>query len=277
MKKSPTSPRWLVLAWALAGCPRRDPPPAQPLDAGSDAGGHRFRFIAEVPPEGPSPDRREIDLAVDWIFLVADPMPTGTAPYAFVHALVPCGYEPYFSASTRSEPDVNVRVRARWAGPGEPPLHPAVCPRGTTQLVSLGVLRTGDWTVRDRSAPDGSASAVPRVQHVLPDVGMAPKPERMTRACDTTADCVAGGVCVALGPARTCVAEDDPWLSRREPCIAGMIPTEVTLAGRAPWRVCMVACGDAGACPGRLQCGAQGVCLPPVAVGGATHGAAIPR
>ena len=123
------------LAAVLSGCPRSRPPA---VDAGTArAVAERIPAIAEIPPPGPSADGREVDVPLRWIYLLEEPAPTGSTPYAVVGATVPCGFVPKFTVSDRSDGEVRLRMRAQRRDPDG-----AVCAGGTpvVELVSIGPL-----------------------------------------------------------------------------------------------------------------------------------------
>ena len=159
------SVRWAALVALLGGCEgargcraarptgaAATPPVAAP--ASGDGGTRIMRTLAEIPPLGPSADGREVDVPIAWAYLLSEPSPTGSAPYAVVGATLPCGFAPAWTISTRAPatgPEgggtVRLRMRARWQGPGEPSPAARTCasPPTAVQLVSLSVLRLGAW------------------------------------------------------------------------------------------------------------------------------------
>lgn len=266
---------WLVVALlaACSGRGRSTPGAASGAaggetlgDAGRfDDGGRRIAMISEVPPVGPSADRREVDVPLRSIYLLTQPAPTGSAPHAIVTARLPCGYTPTVALSRQSEGGVLVRLRARWVGEGEPPPSPQDCPTAadTVKLVSLSILRVGAWPVRDEADHPEGVPAPPAVtQEVVADgPSLAPAITRWTRPCAADPDCP-GGRCVAVGSGRVCAAEADPWRAFRQPCPPGARPTLVAHRDRT-WEACLGAC-VAGACPSPLVCLAdRGVCVAP--------------
>ncbi|MDB4928818.1 MAG: hypothetical protein JWM10_1302, partial [Myxococcaceae bacterium] len=161
------------LAVVLVGCPRARAPA---VDAGAPrADVERVPAVAEIPPLGPSADGQEIDVPLRWIHLLAEPAPTGSAPYAVVGAKVPCGYVPRYTVSERGDGEVRLRMRAQRRA-----VDGGHCEGGApvVELVSLSQLRLGAWRVVDAVPPAGPALP-PRVLHVVPDDGtLAPAAER---------------------------------------------------------------------------------------------------
>jgi hypothetical protein len=259
------------LAVVLAGCPRARAPA---VDAGAPrADAERVPAVAEIPPLGPSADGSEIDVPLRWIHLLAEPAPTGSAPYAVVGAKVPCGFVPRYTVSERGDGEVRLRMRAqRRAVDGGP------C-EGDTQvveLVSLSQLRLGAWRVVD-AVPGPGPTLPPRVQHVVPDDrALAPAAERWTRLCASTADCIGGGLCARVGAGSICLPPSDPWLALGRPCPEGLRSTAamaVDPTEAPPWRACVAACDGGAHCNGALRCDPAGICLPISRVGGGTSDA----
>ncbi len=243
--------------------------PATAWDAGGD-GGLRIRTIAEVPPLGPTPDGNEVDVPLAWIHLIADPVPTGTAPSAAVGARLPCGFEPLFAASERGDREVRLRLRARRI-----PGRSGTCTDrpSTVQLVSLGVLRLGDWQVLDASAhapTDDPAPSRVTQRVVADDTTLAPTLARWTRPCALERDCSAGGVCARIADVGVCVPPVDPWLGADRHCPGGTHTVDVSRA-TVTWRVCLGACEPQHPCPDEYSCTPSGVCLP-AGDGGVGHG-----
>lgn len=256
-------------------------PNAAPTALASDAGAERIAMIAQVPPPGPSPDGREIDVPLSWVYLVEDPAPTGSTPYAVVGAQVPCGYRPAFTASERDAENhtVRIRMRARWARTEPPPVdgRPTCGDVSVaTELVSLGQLRFGQWQVVDaaQTTPTGDggvdtarSTLAPRVQHVVADDNsLAPRAQRWMHPCAQDSDCESsvGGVCARIGHSTACVAPVDPWLSLGRACAAGLTAVEIetVAAPSRRWRACIATCTN-HTCPGTLRCDPLGVCVPP--------------
>ncbi len=247
------------------GCshPRAAPPSA---DDTLGEGGVRIRMVAEVPPVGDTAQGRELDLPLQWMYLIADPVATGSAPNVAVGAAVPCGYEPYYAASARHYGEVTVRIRARRV-PADAMEAGCVAPRITVHLVSLGVLRVGDWNVVDAVPRGRGEPPAPTVTvHVVPDdpAHLPPALATWTRPCAADRDCVGGGVCAHITSAGLCLAPVDPWLPQGLPCPLGTIPTTVTqgpgLSGTR--QACVGSCDASHSCPPRYGCGDAGVCLP---------------
>lgn len=240
-------------------------------------GGERIR-TTEAAPLGPSPDRREVDVPLAWIYLLTDPAPTGSTPHAVVGARLPCGYEPLYLTSTKDGRTVRIRMRAGWGAPGPvPEALPACEPVTRAFLVSEGILRVGDWEVVDQ-VPHGPGDVPPpvtRVQHVVPDdANLPPIAARWTRGCATDADCAGGGVCASADGGRLCLPEIDPWLSNRAPCVDGATAVDVQHAGNGgtrTWRACVAACEN-NACARGLACSPHGLCLPAATGPAAAHG-----
>lgn len=256
-----------------SGCPR--PRGTAPADAGSPrVDAERVPAIAEVPPMGAAPDGSEVDVPLSWIYLLTDPAPTGSTPYAVVGARVPCGFVPRYTVSDRGEGEIRLRMRAqRRATDG------GRCEGGVdvVEQVSLSLVRLGTWRVVD-GVPHGAADApVPaaRTLHVVADDGsLRPAAERWTRACAATVDCEGGGECVRVGPTSICQPAMDPWLQLDRPCPGGTRATTVASEGGPPRRHCIAACDGAGQCPGNLRCDAPtGTCLPSPRVDAGTSGA----
>jgi hypothetical protein len=173
-----------LLAFALLSqCkPPRAPPQGPPRpDAGTRIA------VTEAAPLGPSADRREVDVPLDWIYLLTDPAPTGRTPYAVVGARVPCGYEALYLTSEKDGSRVKIRFRARWSAATPVPVTPPTCERvAKAWLVSEGILRLGDWEVVDMVPHGASDPPAPttRVQHVVPeDANLAPLAARWVRGC----------------------------------------------------------------------------------------------
>ena len=262
------------LAVLLLGCPRSRAPA---IDAGVvRADVERVPAVAEIPPLGPSADGQEVDVPLGWIHLLAEPAPTGSAPYAVVGAVVPCGFVPRYTVSERGDGEVRLRMRAqRRSSDG------GACEGGTpvVELVSLSMIRLGTWRVVDAVAHgehDPPAPA-PRVLHVVPDdATLAPAAARWTRGCATTADCTAGGVCARAATGMVCLPPMDPWLHLGRPCPDGLRSVAVAPVAPGegtPWRACVAACDRAGHCVGSLRCDASGICLPSAGVDGGTSDA----
>lgn len=266
---------WACLAVTLTGCPRSTPPAA--VDAAAPrVDAERVPAVAEVPPMGPSADGSEVDVPLSWIYLLADPAPTGSTPYAVVGARVPCGFVPRYTVSDKLDGEVRLRMRAQ-RRPGDA-TH---CEGGVevVEQVSLGLLRLGTWRVVD-AVPHGAGEVPapdPRVLHVVPDdATLRPAAERWTRACATTVDCAGGGECVRVGPSAICQAPLDPWLQLGRPCPEGTRSTTVAPVATpgASRRACIAACSAANACPGDLRCDeSTGTCLPASRVDAGTSGA----
>ncbi|MDO9018200.1 MAG: hypothetical protein Q8S73_14740 [Deltaproteobacteria bacterium] len=262
------------LAVVLSGCPRSRPPPVDAAVARPDA--ERVPAVAEIPPPGPSADGQEVDVPLRWIHLLAEPAPTGSTPYAVVGATVPCGFVPRYTVSERAEREIRLRMRAQRGGPDG---SACVAGRAVVELVSLSLLRLGDWRVVDAVAHgEGDVPApTPRVLHVVADdTTLAPAAERWTRPCSATADCAAGGVCARAASGTLCLPPMDPWLHLGRPCPEGtrsVAVAPVDAAEGAPWRACVAACDGGGRCPGALRCDPSGICLPPSRVDGGTSGA----
>lgn len=280
------SVRWAALVALLGGCEgargcraarptgaAATPPVAAP--ASGDGGTRIMRTLAEIPPLGPSADGREVDVPIAWAYLLSEPSPTGSAPYAVVGATLPCGFAPAWTISTRAPatgPEgggtVRLRMRARWQGPGEPSPAARTCasPPTAVQLVSLSVLRLGAWRVVDEIAHGPTDPALPEVvQHVVADdATLRPAAERWTRPCAADADCP-GGVCAAVGGGRLCAPRTDPWRANGQACPGGTRAVSLRHGegdAARTWEGCVAACGDGGACPGALRCDPVGVCLP---------------
>ncbi len=259
------SPRALAaLALLSLACKHRSP---APRPARPDAGGERLR-VSESAPLGPSADRREIDVPLSWIHLLAQPIPTGSTAHAVAGAVVPCGYAAKYLTSSAEGRVVRIRLRAEWTQPGPVPAPLPRCDAPMRAwLVSEGVLRVGDWEVQDAvpHGPGDPPAPVPRVQRVVPDDGHVPAiPARWYRPCAADGDCTSGGVCARVEGVGVCLPEVDPWLSHRAPCIDGATATDVTWtsdAGVRAWRACLAACEN-GACARGLRCSPRGVCLP---------------
>lgn len=262
------------LAVLLSGCPRSRP--NAPADASAPrVDAERVPAIAEVPPMGAAPDGSEVDVPLSWIYLLTDPAPTGSTPYAVLGARVPCAFVPRYTVSERGDGEIRLRMRAqrRDAGHCEGSVE-------VVEQVSLSLVRLGTWLVVD-AVPHGPADApVPaaRTLHVVPDDGaLRPAAERWTRFCEATADCTAGGECVRAGPSSICQPAMDPWLHLGRPCPEGTRSTlvaPVAADAGAPHRACVAAC-VAGRCPGELRCDtATGTCLPSRRVDAGTFGSA---
>lgn len=260
------------------GCQGRAPAAAGGQAEGrapGDGGTRAIRSIAELPPLGPSPDGREIDLPLGWVFLLSDPAPTGSAPYAAVGATVPCGFVPAWTVSTKAPGglgqggEIRLRMRARWQGSGAPTggREPCRDRPEAVQLVSLSVLRLGPWRVRDEIAHGpGDPVLTEVVQRVVADdSALRPPAERWTRPCAADADCP-GGLCAAVGAGRVCLPPRDPWRHNDQDCPGGTRAVSVTHTrpGEGPrsWEACVAACPDGGGCPGTLRCDPVGVCVP---------------
>ena len=261
------------LAVVLSACSRPRPPAVDAGAPGADV--ERVPAVAEIPPPGPSADGQEVDVPLRWIHLLAEPAPTGSAPYAVVGATVPCGFVPRYTVSERGEGEVRLRMRAqRRAVEGR-------CEGGTAvvELVSLSMLRLGTWRVVDAVAHEdgGTPAATPRVLRVVADdAALAPAAERWTRPCASTADCTAGGVCARVAAGSLCLAPMDPWLHLGRPCPEGLRSVDaapVAPTDGAPRRACVAGCDGARRCPGRLRCDPAGICLPPPGVDAGTSGA----
>lgn len=263
------SPRHLALALILAAHCKRDrtAPDAATAVAPRD-GGQRIA-VTEAAPLGPSADRRERDVPLDWIYLLTDPAPTGRTPYAVVGARLPCGYEPLYLTSEKDGSRVKVRLRARWsAATPVPPTLPDCGDRPVKAwLVSEGVLRVGDWEVVDivPHGPGDPPQPTARVQRVVPeDARLPPLVARWVRGCSTDADCHAGGVCAELDGAALCLPPVDPWLGHGRPCVDGATVAEVRHrgdGGTRSWQACVAACENHG-CPTGLTCSAADHCVP---------------
>ena len=251
------------LAVLLFGCPRTRAPI---VDAGvARADVERVPAVAEIPPLGPSADGPEVDVPLRWIHLLAEPAPTGSAPYAVVGAVVPCGFVPRYTVSERGEGEVRLRMRAQ-----RRPSDGVACDGGTpvVELVSLSMIRLGTWRVVDAVAHgEHDPPVLPsRVLHVVPDdATLAPAAVRWTRGCSTTSDCTAGGVCAHAATGTLCLPPMDPWLHLGRPCPDGLRSVAVTPVAPGegtPWRACVAACDRAGQCVGSLRCDPSGICLP---------------
>jgi hypothetical protein len=227
---------------------------------------------AQIPRLGPSEDGAEVDVPLDWIYLLTVPSPTGSAPYAAVGVTPPCGFRVRYVTADRGDGRVRLRARARWAGPGPTPTAiPCEARTPTVQLASLGVLRLGDWAVEDVVAPAGdAASARSVVQRVVPDDGRVPAlMARWTRPCGARGGCAEGGVCMRLEGHAFCAAPEDPWRSQGQPCPAGSAAVRARPAeGEGPPReVCMPLCDNPEAGP---RCAQGLLCLP-------DHAVCVPR
>lgn len=271
-------------ALALAACTRspdarrarREPTPEAPQTAlAADAGPQRVPMIAQVPEMGAAPDGREIDVPLTWMYLVEEPAPTGSTPYAAVGAQIPCGYRPMYTVSER-DPErstVRLRMRAQWNRPEPPPPDGrSTCGDLTvaTELVSLGQLRLGTWSVVDAVPHPRSDRATPApaplTQHVVADdSSLAPRAQRWTRPCASDADCAsAGGTCAHVGGSTACLAPVDPWLAIHRPCADGLTAVDVRTVStpERAWRACVASCTN-NRCPGTLRCDPLHVCVPP--------------
>ena len=98
-------PHLLVALALLGACKRPRAAPECPATPPADAG-NRVRTIAEVPVMGPSADRREVDVPLRWMHLLANPVPTGSAPSVVVGAEIPCGYRPAWANAGATRPGV---------------------------------------------------------------------------------------------------------------------------------------------------------------------------
>jgi len=247
-----------------------NPPPASQTvivrDAGADV--TRVRLpVAEAAPLGPSADRREVDVPLAWIYLLSDPAPTGSAPYAVLGARLPCGYGVLYGTSDKVDREVRLRLRARYRGEG--PVPAVIPPCGdrpmSVHLVSLSILRLGDWRVVDAvpHGPGDDPVPVARVQHVVADdTSLAPAAVRWTRACATDADCASGGgECVRVEGVGVCQPPIDGWLGAGQGCPGGTLGADLH-HGTAARRGCIAACEDGGVCPGSLRCVSGRWCLP---------------
>ncbi|MBI5514635.1 MAG: hypothetical protein HY909_12745 [Deltaproteobacteria bacterium] len=258
---------WLAAALGLLGACRGAPGRARPAGPSTDAGG-RVRAVAEVPPLGPSADGSEVDVPLDWVYLLTAPSPTGSAPYAAVGVTPPCGFRVLYVTADRGDGRVLLRARARREAPGPARAADARCdaPTPTAQLVSLGVLRLGDWRVEDalaRQGPGDAGRVPPVVQRVVPDDrALAPLMARWTRPCG--AGCGEGGVCMRLAGSHFCAAPRDPWRSMGQPCPAGSAAAEAEPSrGGAAREVCLPLCEGGSRCAPGLRCVAgHGVCVP---------------
>lgn len=256
-----------LLAFALlTQCnPRRVTPGA---DASRPEDRQRIS-VTEAAPLGPSPDRRELDVPLSWIYLLTDPAPTGRTPYAVVGARLPCGYEPLYLTSQKDGARIKVRFRARWSAPTPVPSPLPACAEQPMKawLVSEGALRLGDWEVVDivPHGPGDPPQPASRVQHVVPeDARLPPLAARWVRGCAADADCRGGGVCAEVDGARLCLPEVDPWLVHHRPCVDGATEADArhTRDGAArTWRACVAACEN-NACAAGLTCTPAGHCVP---------------
>lgn len=252
----------LILA---SSCKSRRPPAECPAEARVDAG-PRVRTIAEVPAMGPSGDRREIDVPLAWMHLLANPVPTGSAPSVVVGAEIPCGYRARWANAERVGGELRVRLRARWdRDDTAPPPAPAPCatPTPSVQIVSLSIVRLGSWRVTDASTRDGSAAPSVTLRVVADDASLAPPVARWFRRCEGDTDCEGGAVCARMGEGRACLPPLDPWRWSGRGCVDGATPRAVSRVSEPSrrWEACLADC-DQGRCPAGLRCDPMGACVP---------------
>lgn len=271
----------LSAALISVACGRKPKPVECPVDrdASVDAG-HRVRTIAEVPAPGTSADRREVDVPLSWIHVLADPVPTGSAPSVVVGADIPCGYRAYWANAERAGDAMRVRLRARWDRDTPPPATPAPCPTPTpsVQIVSLSVMRIGTWQITDAvPRAEGQSPAPVATLHVVRDDAALPPPAaRWFRACARDNDCGGGSVCARIGSGTACLAPVDPWVWAGRPCVDGATARPVTRVDTPTvrWSACLADCTQ-GRCPAEMRCDPVGACVPDATQG--VDGGAVSR
>lgn len=258
----------LVAALALAtSCKPKRPAPECPAEPRVADAGARVRTIAAVPAMGPSSDRRDIDVPLRWMHLLANPAPTGSAPSVVVGAEVPCGYRAHWANAERVGDELRVRLRARWDRSDQgPPAVPAPCPTPTVsvQIVSLSIVRLGTYRVTDAVARDGGTAPSVTLRVVADDAALAAPAARWFRRCEADTDCEGGAVCAQAGAGRTCLPPVDPWRWSGRGCVDGATARAVSAVNDPSrrWDACLADC-DQGRCPAGLRCDAIGACVPP--------------
>lgn len=229
---------------------------------------------------GPSADRREVDVPLRWVHLLANPVTTGSAASVVVGAEIPCGYRPHWANTEAVGDELRVRLRARWARDDvAPPASPVPCPTPTpsVQIVSLSVVRLGRWRVTDALSRDGGAAPSATLQVVPDDGSAAPPAARWFRPCQRDPDCEGGAVCARIGGGSACLPPMDPWRWSGRACVEGATAREVSRMEDPShrWTACVADC-DQGRCPAGMRCDPVGACVPAPTPRPATIGAAPP-
>lgn len=258
-------PHLLVALALLGACKRHRAAPECPATPPADAG-NRVRTIAEVPVMGPSADRREVDVPLRWMHLLANPVPTGGGASVVVGAEIPCGYRPAWANAERVGDELRVRLRARWDREDRPPpAVPAPCatPTPAVQIVSLSVVRLGTWRVTDAVARDGGVTPAVTLRVVRDDGALAPPVARWFRGCVGDGDCEGGAVCARIGAGAACLPPTDPWRWSGRGCVDGATVRTVSAVSDPSrrWEACLADC-DHGRCPDGMNCDPVGACVP---------------
>jgi hypothetical protein len=215
---------------------------------------------------GPSADRREVDVPLRWMHLLANPVPTGGGASVVVGAEIPCGYRPAWANAERVGDELRVRLRARWDREDRPPpAVPAPCatPTPAVQIVSLSVVRLGTWRVTDAVARDGGVTPAVTLRVVRDDGALAPPVARWFRGCVGDGDCEGGAVCARIGAGAACLPPTDPWRWSGRGCVDGATVRTVSAVSDPSrrWEACLADC-DHGRCPDGMNCDPVGACVP---------------
>lgn len=267
----------LLVLGPVLGCKKKPPhTTVAVVDSGP-----RFSVPSVLPAVG-TRSAREFDVPLAWLYLVEEPVPTGSAPDVIVGAEVPCGFVPLLGTVSPPETPLRVRLRVRFAGPGEPDAT-IPCPTrpGIAVPISLQRLRRASFTVTDEMPHGAGDPPMPSVSlHVIEDNERTPAPMlRRVRPCnpDDDASCTGGGACGGV-PGRpgvgVCAPPLDPYLSIGRSCPAGS--AEIRLERARPFgvraapppgefRACLPSCDPAHPCTAPLSClqvGGHGVCAP---------------